>query len=77
VSVAVSANIGNAQFLATQPGAATLNAFDDLAGPAGSVLPNGFDLGLPFFYGRSVYTAFEQRSTSSGAGPYFAFQSCP
>jgi hypothetical protein len=31
----------------------------------------GFDWGLPFFYGRAVYTAIEGRGTP--AGPYFAF----
>jgi hypothetical protein len=34
---------------------------------------NSFDWGLPFFYGRSVYTAIETRNTSGGVGPYFAF----
>ena len=31
------------------------------------------DLGLPFFYGRNVYEAFENKSTSKGSGPYVAF----
>jgi len=31
------------------------------------------DLGLPFFYGRNVYEAFENKSTSKGSGPYYAF----
>jgi hypothetical protein len=47
----------------------------DMAGP----MPNfpfdttepGFIWGLPFFYGRSVYTAIEGKGTP--AGPYFAF----
>jgi hypothetical protein len=30
-------------------------------------------LGLPFFYGRNVYEAFENKSTSQGSGPYYAF----
>lgn len=49
----------------------------DMAGP----MPNfpldtsvpGFDWGLPFFYGRTVYTAIEGQSTPAGVGPYFAF----
>jgi hypothetical protein len=77
VSAVVSASVANAQFLLSQPGAASLNAFNDLAGPAGATLPDAFDFGVPFFFGRSVYTAFEQRSTSSGAGPYVAFQAYP
>jgi hypothetical protein len=32
-----------------------------------------FDFGLPFFYGRSVYTAIEGRSAGGIVGPYFAF----
>jgi hypothetical protein len=49
-------------------------AFDNLAGPMprypdGSV--PGFDWGLPFFFGRTVFTAIEDRGTP--AGPYFAF----
>jgi hypothetical protein len=32
-----------------------------------------FDYGLPFFYGRPVYTAIEGRSAGGTLGPYFAF----
>jgi hypothetical protein len=32
-----------------------------------------FDWGLPFYFGRNVYTAIETKNTSAGAGPYFAF----
>jgi hypothetical protein len=32
-----------------------------------------FDFGLPFFYGRTVYTAIEGRSAGGTVGPYFAF----
>jgi hypothetical protein len=46
-------------------------AFSNLAGP--SIGPTNFDWGLPFFFGRSVYTAIEGRSTSAGFGPYVAF----
>jgi Protein of unknown function (DUF3443) len=45
------------------------NAFNDLGGPTAG----GFDLGLPFFYGRAVYVAIEGQSTSAGSGPYWAF----
>jgi len=33
----------------------------------------GFDWGLPFFFGRSVFVAFEGQATSTIPGPYFAF----
>ena len=46
-------------------------AFDDIAGPGGD--DTTFAWGSPFFYGRSVYTAIEGRSTPGGPGPYYAF----
>jgi hypothetical protein len=57
-------NVGNADamFLNT-PG---FTALPDLAG---TNMANVFDLGLPFFFGRKVYTGFE---TNPG-GAYFAF----
>lgn len=52
-----------------------------LANPGFAAFPNlgayfsagSFDWGLPFFYGRSVYTAIEGANTPVGAGPYVAF----
>jgi hypothetical protein len=35
--------------------------------------PGAFDWGLPFFFGRQVFTAIEGASTPGGSGPYFAF----
>lgn len=34
---------------------------------------NSFDFGMPFFFGRTVYTAIEGRPAGSTQGPYFAF----
>lgn len=57
-------------------------AFTSLAGPvsatSGTTLPDNvwypvFDWGLPFFYGRSVFTAIEGRDTPGGKGPYYAY----
>jgi hypothetical protein len=52
-------------------------AFDNLGGPNGpfpdDVLDASFDFGMPFFYGRSVFTAIESQSTPAGSGPYFAY----
>ncbi|MGF6779990.1 DUF3443 domain-containing protein [Paraburkholderia sp. GAS334] len=57
--------VGNAQMLF-----ATSNyAFNNLAGTAGNV----FDWGLPFFFGRKVFTAIDSRPTPGGPGPYYAF----
>jgi len=54
---------------------ASAYAFSNLAGPmpgfpTDTTVP-GFDWGLPFYFGRSVYTAIEGQGTP--AGPYFAF----
>jgi uncharacterized protein DUF3443 len=48
----------------------TANVFGQLAGPN---TITGFDWGLPFFYGRNVYTAIEGQSTPDGTGPYWAY----
>ncbi|HSZ62252.1 MAG TPA: DUF3443 domain-containing protein [Terriglobales bacterium] len=40
---------------------------------AGPNTINGFDWGLPFFYGRNVYTAIQGKSTPGGTGPYWAY----
>ena len=48
-------------------------ALPNLAGPAGSSLQGAFDWGLPFFYGRPVYLAFESNSVAGVAGPWVGF----
>ncbi|MDE2295529.1 MAG: DUF3443 domain-containing protein [Gammaproteobacteria bacterium] len=45
----------------------------NLAGPAGSTLSGAFDWGLPFFYGRPVYVAFESNTAAGVAGPWVGF----
>ncbi len=35
--------------------------------------PTSFDFGLPFFYGRNVYTAIEGRTAGGAAGPFYAY----
>ena len=45
----------------------------NLAGPAGSSLSGAFDWGLPFFYGRPVYVAFESNTAAGVAGPWVGF----
>lgn len=59
-STTISFDVANAE---------TLNggffAFDNLAGP----YDGGFDWGMPFFFGRKVYTALE----TNPEGPYIAF----
>lgn len=64
-SNSVTFNVGNSRELF----ASANNAFNNLAGPAAS----SFGWGLPFFFGRRVYTAIASRMTSAGPGPYYAF----
>jgi len=47
-------------------------AFSSLAGP-GANRTSGFIFGVPFFYGRAVFTALNGATTPSGPGPYFAY----
>lgn len=51
----------------------TFTAFNNVAAPNLDALSGSFDFGLPFFIGRSVFTAHENRTTSAGAGPFVAF----
>jgi hypothetical protein len=52
-------------------------AFSNLAGPMPGFPTDanvpGFDWGLPFYFGRTVFTAIESQNTPAGPGPYFAF----
>ena len=60
----VNFSVGNADDL---PNEAVLG---QLAGPSSI---GEFDWGLPFFYGRNVYTAIDGQSTPGGTGPYWAY----
>lgn len=67
---AVTFSVGNAAQIWQASGGAA--AMPLLAGPA-FVGSQTFDWGLPFFYGRNVYSAVERQSTPAGVGPYFAY----
>lgn len=58
--------VGDADTLTANLNDAAVNG---LAGPFSGI----FDWGLPFFFGRTVYSAIEGRSTPGGAGPYWAY----
>jgi len=60
----VSFNAGNVD---------ALNSTFSVMGEATGLNPGGFDWGLPFFFGRSIYTAIAGRSTPAGVGPYWAY----
>jgi Protein of unknown function (DUF3443) len=68
-SNSVPFSVANAETLfATNSG--NNNAFNNVAG---TNPPGGFDWGLPFFFGKNVFTAIELQSTPGGTGPYFAY----
>ncbi len=58
--------VGNADTLTATVSNAAVNG---LAGPN----TGAFDWGLPFFFGRKVFTAIEGANTPAGAGPYVAY----
>jgi hypothetical protein len=65
----VNFRVANAQSLfAANP---TFAVFGNLAGPMSD--QTSFDWGLPFFFGRNVFTAIEGQNTPAGPGPYLAF----
>jgi hypothetical protein len=66
-NLAADFDVGNADAMFSANPTAT--AFPDLAGTNPD--PQSLDLGLPFFFGRNVYTGFYNPST--GAMPYFAY----
>jgi hypothetical protein len=44
-----------------------------IGGPAGANTATGFDWGLPFFYGKNVFTAIDAKPAGSATGPYYAY----
>ena len=50
-------------------------AINDVGGGTGGFTSRSafFDWGLPFFYGRMVYTAIEGKTAGSATGPYYAY----
>ncbi|MBE0619247.1 MAG: DUF3443 domain-containing protein [Burkholderiales bacterium] len=50
-----------------------LDAAVRAASVGGSFDSTGFDWGMPFFFGRTVFVAIEGASTAHGTGPYWAY----
>jgi hypothetical protein len=69
VNATVDFAVGNAQSLGTDN--PSFVVFPTLAGS--NPTSGSFDYGLPFFFGRRVATALENRTTTVGTGPYIAY----
>jgi len=67
-SGSISFHIGNAANLFNN---APKSLFAELGGPAAP--GGGFDWGLPFFFGRSVFVGIEGTNSMLGSGPYWAY----
>jgi hypothetical protein len=64
--------VNTVQFAIADPSAFVTgaSAFINLGGGGGST---GFTWGMPFFYGRKVFIAIDQRSGGGFTGPYYAY----
>jgi hypothetical protein len=65
-SASINFSVGNADSLTASQ---TVGVANGLGGPDTGT----FDWGLPFFFGRTVYTAIEGQNTPGGMGPYWAY----
>jgi hypothetical protein len=70
-SGAINFSVGDADTLFSSGNNAA--AYGTLAGPQLPDASGSFDWGLPFFYGRNVFTAIQSQSTPAGSGPYWAY----
>jgi Protein of unknown function (DUF3443) len=64
----VNFTVGNADSVLNQGG---VSAWASLGASNGN--SNSFDWGLPFFFGRTVFSAIEGMNSSGGVGPYYAY----
>jgi Protein of unknown function (DUF3443) len=70
ISTTANFSVANAETLGAND--VSLVAFSNFAGTFPSNT-DSFDWGLPFYYGRTVYTVIQNATTSVGTGPYVAF----
>jgi hypothetical protein len=73
VNTGVNGATGAVDFTVADASALFANSSNAVLPGLAGTMPSGVDFGLPFFYGRNVFTAFEGRSTPGGPGPYFAY----
>lgn len=70
-NASVSVAFGAANALSLFQNYRGYSAYPDLTGGASSGAT--FDWGLPFFYGKTIYTVIEGNRSSKGTGPYFGW----
>ena len=74
VAKLVNFTVDNTQTLVQSPNFVLPGIAGDPAGFSKlAPFSNSFDFGLPFFYGKKVYTAIAGRNAGGTSGPYFAF----
>jgi predicted aspartyl protease len=71
-AVSVTFSVANASKFPSQNCAFSTVGAPMTGYPTDPTIP-GFDWGLPFYFGRTVFTALETKNTPAGTGPYFAF----
>jgi hypothetical protein len=71
VQVTASFSVADATTLFTDSPSGTV--FPELGAPIFAGNSSTFDFGLPYFYGRNVFTAIEGKNTPGGMGPYLAY----
>ena len=64
--------ISNFSFVVAN-GEAEFSTGSEALGNIGGPHPGNFDWGLPFFFGRNIFTAIEGANTPVGAGPFWAY----
>lgn len=68
-----SATTANITFAVANADSLFSNRVDFVFSTLGGPNAGTFDWGLPFFFGRNVYTAIESRTTPVGPGPFWAY----
>jgi len=69
----VNFNVANTEDLNLNRNNSGFSAFSNIAATTPAGISSLFDWGLPFYFGRTVYTAIEGRMAGSVTGPYVAY----
>ncbi len=74
-SASIPFHVDNADtfFKSTNSVFATIAGTNAVSGTGDAAGPNSFDWGLPFFFGRTVFTSIDGKSTPAGSSAFVAF----